>query len=58
MKRLIIAIVVVLVGLVLASPAQAYPTMPKGFRDRTQCSRLSTATPSTSTPMGRRSRSG
>ena len=29
MKRLIVAFVVVLAGLVLASPAQAYPTMPQ-----------------------------
>ena len=32
MKRLIVAIVVVLAGLVLASPAQAYPTMPQGVQ--------------------------
>ena len=32
MKRLIVAIVVVLAGLVLASPAQAYPTMPQGIQ--------------------------
>jgi micrococcal nuclease len=32
MKRLIIAIVVVLAALVLASPAQAYPTMPQGIQ--------------------------
>ena len=32
MKRLIVAIVVMLVGLVLASPAQAYPTMPQGIQ--------------------------
>jgi endonuclease YncB( thermonuclease family) len=32
MKRLIVAIVMVLVGLVLASPAQAYPTMPQGIQ--------------------------
>ena len=32
MKRLIIVIVVVLAGLVLASPAQAYPTMPQGIQ--------------------------
>jgi micrococcal nuclease len=31
MRRLIIAIVVVLAGLVLASPAQAYPTIPPGI---------------------------
>jgi len=31
-KRLIVAIVVVLAGLVLASPAQAYPTMPPGVQ--------------------------
>ena len=32
MKRLIVAFVVVLAGLVLASPAQAYPTMPQGIQ--------------------------
>jgi micrococcal nuclease len=32
MKRLIVAIVVVLAGVVLASPAQAYPTMPQGVQ--------------------------
>ena len=32
MKRLIVAIVVVLAGLVLASPAQAYRICHKGFR--------------------------
>ena len=32
MKRLIVAIVVMLAGLVLASPAQAYPTMPQGVQ--------------------------
>ena len=32
MKRLIVAIVVVLAGLVLASPAQAYPIMPQGIQ--------------------------
>src|SRR6478672_3339311 len=32
MKHLIVAIVVVLAGLVLASPAQAYPTMPQGIQ--------------------------
>ena len=32
MKRLIVAIVVVLAGLVLASPAQAYPVMPQGVQ--------------------------
>ena len=32
MKRLIVALVVVLAGLVLASPAQAYPTMPQGVQ--------------------------
>ena len=32
MKRLIVAIVVVLAGLVLASTAQAYPTMPQGIQ--------------------------
>ena len=32
MKRLIVAFVVVLAGLVLASPAQAYPTMPQGVQ--------------------------
>ena len=32
MKRLIVAIVVVLAGLVLASPAQAYPAMPQGVQ--------------------------
>ena len=31
-RSLIVAIVVVLVGLVLASPAQAYPTMPQGIQ--------------------------
>ena len=31
-RSLIVAIVVVLVGLVLASPAQAYPTMPQGVQ--------------------------
>ena len=32
MKRLIVAFVVVLAGLVLASPAQAYPAMPQGVQ--------------------------
>jgi len=32
MNHLIVAIVVVLAGLVLASPAQAYPTMPQGIQ--------------------------
>ena len=32
MKRLIVALVVALAGLVLASPAQAYPTMPQGVQ--------------------------
>ena len=32
MKRLIVALVVVLAGLVLASPAQAYPVMPQGVQ--------------------------
>ena len=32
MKRLIVAIVMMLAGLVLASPAQAYPTMPQGIQ--------------------------
>ena len=31
-RSLIVAIVVVLAGLVLASPAQAYPTMPQGIQ--------------------------
>ena len=31
-RSLIVAIVVVLAGLVLASPAQAYPTMPQGVQ--------------------------
>ena len=32
MKHLIVAIVMMLAGLVLASPAQAYPTMPQGIQ--------------------------
>ena len=32
MKRLIVAFVVVLMGMVLASPAQAYPAMPQGVQ--------------------------
>jgi len=31
-RSLIVAIVVMLAGLVLASPAQAYPTMPQGIQ--------------------------
>ena len=31
-RSLIVAIVVALAGLVLASPAQAYPTMPQGIQ--------------------------
>ena len=33
-RSLIVAIVVVLIGMVLAIPAQAYPAMPQGFRAR------------------------
>lgn len=31
-RNLIVVIMVVLAGLVLASPAQAYPTMPQGIQ--------------------------
>ena len=40
MKRLIVAIVVALAGLVLASPAQAYPTMPQGIQGPYTVTRL------------------
>ena len=58
MKHLIIALVVMLTGLILASPAQAYPTMPQRIQGPFTVSRLSTVTPSTWTPTASASRSG
>ncbi len=59
-RSLIVAIVVVLAGLVLASPAQAYPTMPQGIQGpfTVPSSRLSTATRSMWTPTVSASRFG